>query len=212
METFSFSKKEPLEETLPIPLRLSPFHREDVIVSESEKHIRYIMREVVGTTTCNTIAPSNYPLIEEVVRKKVDFSFELNFQLPHLIGLANLQPGTVGSLSVKEVGPLGLSKFTSRPRATVFPRAVEYAKTIGAYGSIFLAVDAIKEVLPSSRVISVDAKDDPDEGGYKTICFSITVRENVEKLVELNRLLQSTLYERVPNDHLAYLAFTYKFV
>lgn len=206
-----FINKETFEETALKLLPPSPFLREDAVVSESEKPIRYIMREVVGTTTCNTIAPSNYPLVEEVVRKKVDFSFEWNFQLPHLISLANPQPGAVGSLSFKEVGPLELPKFTSRPRDTVLPRAVEYAKTIGVYGSIFLAVDAIKEVLPSSRVISVDAKDDPDEGGYKIICFSITVRENVEKLVELNRLLQSTLYERVPNDHLAYLAFAYKF-
>jgi len=57
----------------------------------------------------------------------------------------------------------------------------------------------------------VDVKKDPDEGGYPTICFTITIQESVDRVLELDDALQDALYERIPADDRLYLSFAYQF-
>ena len=94
----------------------------------------------------------------------------------------------------------------------ITPAAEEYAKAKGIYGSLALAREIVRETVPSIRALGVDLKSDSDEGGYPTICFSITTPQSVESAVRSYDALQDAMFERVPADHCMYLSFTYQFV
>ena len=69
-------------------------------------------------------------------------------------------------------------------------------------------------ILPAAfemKALTVDKKMDPDDGGYSTICFTITIPESVDRALELDDALQDVLYDRLPSDALFYFTFTYRF-
>lgn len=51
---------------------------------------------------------------------------------------------------------------------------------------------------------------DPEEGGYPTICFVVTIGETVRQTLELDEALQDALYHHIPADHRMYLSFRYR--
>jgi hypothetical protein len=93
----------------------------------------------------------------------------------------------------------------------ITPAAAAYAKSHGLYGAVVLAKKVVHEVIPSMRALSVDLKQDPDEGGYPTICFTMTIKESVDHVLDLDDALQDALYDRIPAELLPYLSFSYHF-
>jgi hypothetical protein len=94
---------------------------------------------------------------------------------------------------------------------TITPAATEYAKSHGLYGALVLAKKIVHELIPEMRALYVDLKRDPDEGGYPTLCFAITIKESVDHVLELDDALQDALYDRIPTEFLPYISFVYRF-
>ena len=93
----------------------------------------------------------------------------------------------------------------------ITPAAEEYARSHGLYGALVLAKKTVHELLPSMRALSIDLKQDPDEGGYPSIGFTITIKEPVAHVLELDDALQDALYDRIPTEYLPYFSFAYRF-
>jgi hypothetical protein len=95
--------------------------------------------------------------------------------------------------------------------AEITPAAEKYAKHLGLYGALVLTKTLVHEQFSSMKALTVDVKEDPDEGGYSTICFAITIHESVDRVLELEDALYDMLYDRLPPDALFYFSFTYRF-
>jgi hypothetical protein len=95
--------------------------------------------------------------------------------------------------------------------AEITPAAEKYAKHLGLYGALVLTKTLVHEQFSSMKALTVDVKEDPDEGGYSTICFAITIHETVDRVLELEDALYDMLYDRLPSDALFYFSFTYRF-
>lgn len=91
------------------------------------------------------------------------------------------------------------------------PAAMKYARSLGLYGSLVMTTQIILENFSPPGAIHVDVKKDPDEGGYTTICFTITTTESVDRVLELDDVLQDALYDRIQPDHHSYISFAYHF-
>jgi hypothetical protein len=104
------------------------------------------------------------------------------------------------------------SPFPSGISATeITPAAEKYAKHLGLYGALVLTKTLVHEQFSSMKALTVDVNEDPDEGGYSTICFAITIHETVDRVLELEDALYDMLYDRLPPDALFYFSFTYRF-
>jgi hypothetical protein len=107
---------------------------------------------------------------------------------------------------------LMISPFSSGISAAEITAAAEnYAKHLGLYGALVLTKTLVHEQFSSMEALTVDVKEDPDEGGYATICFAITIQESVDRVLELEDALYDMLYDRLPPDALFYFSFTYRF-
>lgn len=93
----------------------------------------------------------------------------------------------------------------------ITPNAEKFSKSLGLYGSLVRTTEIVHKILPTSKALNVDVKKDPDEGGYPTICFAITIAESVDRVLELDDALQDMLYDSLPTDHRPHLSFTYHF-
>ena len=111
----------------------------------------------------------------------------------------------------KQSSPM-ISPFPSGiSAAEITPAAEKYAKHLGLYGALVLTKTLVHEQFSSMKALTVDVKEDPDEGGYSTICFAITIHESVDRVLELEDALYDMLYDRLPPDALFYFSFTYRF-
>lgn len=93
----------------------------------------------------------------------------------------------------------------------ITPAAAEYAKAKGLGRSVRLAKAIVREIIPSISALTVDVEKDPDEGGYPTICFRITIRESVDSALKQYYTLQRKPFSRVPADDRVHLSFIYHF-
>lgn len=101
--------------------------------------------------------------------------------------------------------------YQGEVRETVTPRAEEYAKSLGAYGSLLLAKKLVSEKVPNLRRLTIEREDDPDEGGHPVIRFTITTPEPVERILELDDQLLDAFCREIPPRHQPYFVFTYQF-
>ncbi len=104
-----------------------------------------------------------------------------------------------------------MGKVFLEPKAVVTSAAEKCAESLGLRGSLLLAQQIVRQTFPSLKAIYVDTMNDPEEGGYPTICFVVTVSETVRKTLEFDEALQDALYNRIPAGHRMYLSFRYKF-
>lgn len=95
-------------------------------------------------------------------------------------------------------------------REVVSPAAEEYAKSLGAYGSLILTKKLIWETIPNLRHLSIDRQEDLDEGGYPVVRFTITTPDPVERVLEQDDQLQRAFCRRIPPRHQPYFAITYQ--
>ncbi len=97
------------------------------------------------------------------------------------------------------------------PSVVVTSAAEKYAKSLRLRDSLLLAQRIVRQTFPSLKAVYLDAMNDPEEGGYPTICFLVTVSETVRQTLELDESLQDALYHQIPAAHRMYLSFRYKF-
>ncbi len=122
------------------------------------------------------------------------------------------QPAAKGLVRQGEPASPTLSSLSTNVRSTtVTPAAEKYARSLGLYGALVLTKGLVRETIPVMKALTVDKKMDPDDGGYSTICFTITIPESVDRALELDDALQDVLYDRLPSDALFYFTFTYRF-
>ncbi len=112
---------------------------------------------------------------------------------------------------IKDWSRLGRGYFANPPHETVTPLAEEYAKAKGLYGSLFVVKAIVNEIMPSAEALLVDLREDFDDLGYATVCFTVTTRESVDRALELDDALQDALIDRIPPHHRLHLSFNYKF-
>ncbi|MFQ5802815.1 MAG: hypothetical protein ACE5JQ_07990 [Candidatus Methylomirabilales bacterium] len=113
-----------------------------------------------------------------------------------------------GVLALSRVSPVRTTDVSE----TVTPAAESYARSAHLYMSLELTKKVIRETMPSAIGIYVDLKNDPEESNYPTICFKITIGESVDRVLELDDLLQDRLYRDVPPGHRTFLSFAYRFI
>lgn len=102
--------------------------------------------------------------------------------------------------------------FTSEVRETITAQAEQEAKIAGVYGSLKMAKQAVYEIMPHVRGITIDLVKDPEaEEHYTTICFEITVSESVEQMLELDEALRRTLVDRLPARDRPHFSLIYNF-
>jgi hypothetical protein len=94
---------------------------------------------------------------------------------------------------------------------TVTPAAEGFAKEKGMYESLVRAKGLVRKIMPSARALAVDIEDDPDEGGYTSVCLQITTSEPVERVLELDNALENALIDQIPAEHRMFLTFAYQF-
>jgi len=115
------------------------------------------------------------------------------------------------SIEAKAATPIGLHIGSGTFSVTITPAAAKYARSRGFYGSLVQTTEMVHKIMPTSRALNVDAKTDPEEREYTTICFTITTAESVERVLELDDALKDALYESIPSDDRLYLSFIYGF-
>jgi len=108
-------------------------------------------------------------------------------------------------------GPIALALSYYSNTDMIMPAAEEYAKSIGVYGALILTKEIVHETIPSLKALVIDVKEDPEDEGYTTVCFTITVHDSVEQVMKFDNALQDTLYERLPSQALPYFSFSYRF-
>lgn len=94
---------------------------------------------------------------------------------------------------------------------TVTPAAESFAREKGMYESLIRTKGLVRKIMPSTRSLSVDIEDDPDEGGYTSVCLQITTSEPVERVLELDSALENALIDQIPPEHRIFLTFAYQF-
>lgn len=100
--------------------------------------------------------------------------------------------------------------FQSEIREVISPAAEEYARSLGAYGSLILAKELVRKTFPSRQGLTIDREEDPDEGGYPVIRLTITTPDPVERVLEQDDQLQRAFCRRIPPRHQPYFAITYQ--
>ena len=93
----------------------------------------------------------------------------------------------------------------------ITPAAESYAKANGLYESVMRTKQIVRDVMPGIRALTVHLEEDPDEGGYPTICFDIKTPEPVDRLLPLDEALEDALLEGVPAKDRLHLTFHYQF-
>lgn len=111
----------------------------------------------------------------------------------------------------KQLSLMSLPFFSVVSAAEITPAAEKYAKHLGLFGALVITKTLVYEKFSSMKALTVDVKEDPDEGGYSTICFAITIHESVDRVLELEDAFYDMLYDRLPPDALFYFSFTYRF-
>jgi hypothetical protein len=106
---------------------------------------------------------------------------------------------------------LGSGLSVHIPLERVAHAAEEYAKSLGLYGPLVLTRGIIWAMMPSIRALYADLVEDPDEGEYLTIRFTITIPNPVEDVLQLDRSLQRALYQHLPARALMHFSFMYQF-
>lgn len=101
--------------------------------------------------------------------------------------------------------------YQAKLRETVSPQAEEYARSLGAYGSLIQSKKLVRETFPTLRRLAIDRENDPDEGGHPVVRFTITTPEPVERVLELDDQLLDAFCREIPPRHQPYLTFTYQF-
>lgn len=95
---------------------------------------------------------------------------------------------------------------------TVTPAAEKFAKALGIYGALVLTKEIIREQMGSAMTgFHVDRRDDPDESGFSTICFTITTHESVDSMLQRDNDLQEALISRLPPNACLQFSFDYQF-
>ena len=94
----------------------------------------------------------------------------------------------------------------------VTPAAEQFAKALGIYGALVLTKEIVREQMGSAMTaFHVDRRDDPDESGFSTICFTITTHESVDSMLQRDNDLQEALINRVPPNACLQFSFAYQF-
>ena len=96
-------------------------------------------------------------------------------------------------------------------REVTSPAAEEYARSLGAYGSLILARNLVWETFPVLGRLSIDRQEDLDEGGYPVIRFTITTPDPVERVLDLDDQLKNAFCRMTPPRHQPYFTSTYQF-
>lgn len=168
------------------------------------------------TTEVNSLAPSGSMILARTVSRRTPIGPSEGIDV--LLGSAGRIIDPVRWLvewgtqqQAERAAAWGLHPRARTIPETITPAAEKHARSLGLYGSLVLAKEIARETLPSMRALNVDVKEDPDEGGYPTICFAITTREPVDRVVELDDALQDALYNYIPAHHRPYLSFAYRF-
>jgi hypothetical protein len=104
-----------------------------------------------------------------------------------------------------------LAPLQSSKTDIITPAAEQHAKFLGLYGVLILTKEIVHETIPSMMALVIDVKEDPEDEGYTTVCFTITVYDSVEQVMQLDNILQGTLYKRLPTQALPYFSFSYQF-
>ena len=100
--------------------------------------------------------------------------------------------------------------YQGEVRETISPQAVEYTKSLGAYGSLVMAKKLVWETFPNLRRLTVSREEDPEEGGHPVTRFTITTSEPVERVLDLNDELLDAFCRDIPARHQSYFAFTFE--
>jgi hypothetical protein len=106
---------------------------------------------------------------------------------------------------------LGSGLHVHAPLEIVARAAEEYAKSLGLYGTLVLTRGLVWAMMPSIRALYVDLVEDPDEGEYPTIRFTIMIPDPVEDVLQLDRSLQKVIYQHLPSRALMHFSFFYRF-
>ena len=114
-------------------------------------------------------------------------------------------------LEAEVTGSVGSNLPLGSVLESITPAAERHARALRLYGSFLLAKHIVRQTIPSLTGLYIDVSQDPDEGGYPTICFTLTVPEAVDRALELDDVLQEALYKHIPPQHRMYLAFNYRF-
>lgn len=118
----------------------------------------------------------------------------------------------VGELRTKQVELPAREPFTLDVPETITPEVESYAKTTGVYGRLKVAKEAVHEVMPHLRGITIDLLKDPEtEDADPMICFRIAVNETVDQMLRLDSALQQLLYDRLPPKGRPHFSFIYDF-
>lgn len=118
----------------------------------------------------------------------------------------------VREIGAKQIELPSREPFRLERRETIIPEAEEHAKTIGVYGSLKLATETVHDIMPYVRGLTIDLVKDPEgEDDDPTICFYLTVRESVDRMLELDDALQRALFDRLPAKDRLHFSFIYDF-
>jgi len=112
---------------------------------------------------------------------------------------------------IKQGAHLAWPSLTNPSQETITPSAEEYAKSKGFYGSLFVTKAIVREIIPSMKALLVDLREDFDDGGYATVCFTVTIQESVDRALALDNLLQDAVIDRIPANHRLHISFNYQF-
>ena len=94
---------------------------------------------------------------------------------------------------------------------TITAAAENFAKTKGIYESLLHAKQIVRKMIPAIRALVVDVEEDPEEGGYTTICFQIETRQPVDRLLASDEALEDALIQEIPANDRCLFSFKYRF-
>jgi len=118
----------------------------------------------------------------------------------------------VRELGAKQIELPAREPFRLERRETIIPEAEKHAKTIGVYGSLKLATETVHDIMPYVWGMTIDLVKDPEaEDDEPTICFHLTVKESVDRMLELDDALQRALFDRLPPKDRPHFSFLYDF-
>jgi len=131
-----------------------------------------------------------------------------------VVGLTlGFAPEHIGVLPASHATGFGVSRLAAGTTTeTITPSAEKFAKALGFYGALVLTRQIVREKLgPAVTALYVDRKEDPDDDEHETICFSVTLRESVDRALELDDSLQNELIEHIPPRDRIHMSFSYQF-
>ena len=95
---------------------------------------------------------------------------------------------------------------------TITEAAEKFAKANGLYESLLHAKQIVRKMIPAIRALAVDVEEDPEEGGYTTICFQIETRQPVDRVLESDNALEDALIQEIPAKDRFFFSLKYRFV